>query len=49
MDYIRPINKQHATITLGLYPDMTLAQAREHRKGIRALLAERVALFSSIT
>ncbi|TXD97816.1 DUF4102 domain-containing protein [Psychrobacter frigidicola] len=49
MDYIRSINKQHATITLGFYPDVTLAQACEQRKGIRALLAERVALFSSIT
>jgi integrase len=40
MNYVRPITKKHATITLGLYPDITLAQARDQRKGIRALLAE---------
>lgn len=40
MNYVRPVTKKHATITLGLYPDVTLAQARDQRKGIRALLAE---------
>ncbi|KAA0914566.1 integrase arm-type DNA-binding domain-containing protein [Psychrobacter sp. ANT_WB68] len=32
MDYIKPINKKRATITLGLYPDVTLSQARIQRK-----------------
>lgn len=40
MDYVRPISKKRATITLGLYPDVTLSQAREQRKEIRALLAD---------
>lgn len=40
MDYVRPIGKKRATITLGLYPDVSLAQAREQRKDIRAMLAE---------
>ncbi|MGP5656820.1 tyrosine-type recombinase/integrase [Psychrobacter celer] len=40
MNYVRPITKKHATMTLGLYPDVSLAQAREQRKVIRALLAE---------
>lgn len=42
MDYIRPISKKRATITLGLYPDVSLSQARIQRKEIRALLAEGV-------
>lgn len=40
MNYIKPVTKKYATITFGLYPDVTLAQAREQRKEIRALLAE---------
>lgn len=40
MNYVRPISKKHATMTLGLYPDVTLAQARQRRSEIRALLAE---------
>lgn len=40
MNYLKPVTKKYATITLGLYPDITLAQAREQRKEIRALLAE---------
>lgn len=40
MNYLKPVTKKYATITLGLYPDVTLAQAREQRKEIRALLAE---------
>lgn len=42
MDYVRPIGKKRATITLGLYPDVSLAQAREQRKHIRIMLAEGV-------
>ncbi|WP_228138982.1 MULTISPECIES: integrase arm-type DNA-binding domain-containing protein [unclassified Psychrobacter] len=42
MDYVRPIGKKRATITLGLYPDVSLAQAREQRKHIRIMLAEDV-------
>lgn len=40
MNYVRPITKKHATMTLGLYPDVTLAQARQRRSEIRALLAQ---------
>lgn len=40
MNYVRPITKKHATMTLGLYPDVTLAQARQKRSEIRALLAQ---------
>lgn len=40
MNYVRPITKKHATMTLGLYPDVTLAQARQQRSEIRALLAQ---------
>ncbi|MFP3456505.1 integrase arm-type DNA-binding domain-containing protein [Psychrobacter sp. SIMBA_152] len=40
MNYVRPITKKHATMTLGLYPDVTLAQARQQRSEIRALLAK---------
>lgn len=40
MDYTRPISKKRATITLGLYPDVSLSQARIQRKDIRALLAD---------
>lgn len=40
MDYVRPVSKKRATITLGLYPDVTLSQARIQRKEIRALLAD---------
>ena len=40
MNYVRPISKKHATMTLGLYPDVTLAQARSQRAEIRALLAQ---------
>lgn len=39
IDYTRPISKKRATITLGLYPDVTLAQARHQRSEIRAWLA----------
>lgn len=42
MNYLKPITKKYATLTLGLYPEVTLAQAREQRKEIRALLAEGV-------
>lgn len=40
MNYVRPMTKKHATMTLGLYPDITLAQARHRRSEIRALLAQ---------
>jgi integrase len=40
MDYIRPIIKKRATLTLGLYPDVSLSQARLQRTEIRALLAD---------
>ena len=40
MNYVRPVSKEHATMTLGLYPDITLAQARNRRAEICALLAQ---------
>ena len=40
MDYVRPIGKKRATITLGLYHDVSLDQAREQRKQIRTMLAD---------
>lgn len=39
IDYVRPISKKRATMTLGLYPDVSLAQARQYRTDIRAQLA----------
>lgn len=39
MDYVRPVSKKRATITLGLYPDVSLAQARQQRADIRSQLA----------
>ena len=39
MDYVRPIDKKRATLTFGLYPDITLAQARSLRANLKADLA----------
>lgn len=39
IDYRKPINKKRATITLGKYPDITLAQARLMRAEIKSDLA----------
>lgn len=39
INYIKPITKKYATITLGLYPDITLAQARSLRANLKADLA----------
>ncbi|PJG82164.1 tyrosine-type recombinase/integrase [Caviibacterium pharyngocola] len=39
-NYLRPISKKRTKITLGTYPEITLAQAREKREEYRALLAQ---------
>ena len=38
--YIKPITKKQTTLSLGSYPAMTLAKAREKRAEARALLAD---------
>ncbi|MCK4086097.1 integrase arm-type DNA-binding domain-containing protein [Acinetobacter radioresistens] len=39
-DYTRPISKKRNTMTVGNYPAMSLAKAREYRDQFRALLTE---------
>lgn len=39
-NYYRPANKKRANLSLGPYPDVTLAAARERRRQARALLSE---------
>ncbi len=39
-DYTRPVSKKRNTMTVGNYPAMSLAKAREYRDQFRALLAE---------
>ena len=38
-DYTRPITKKRNTMTVGTYPAMSLAKAREYRDQFRALIA----------
>ncbi|WP_227430376.1 tyrosine-type recombinase/integrase [Psychrobacter sp. I-STPA6b] len=40
IDYTRPVTKKRATLTLGKYPDITLAQARQQRAEVKSLLAQ---------
>lgn len=40
IDYRRPVTRTRATITLGQYPTMTLAQARAHRLSLKENLAD---------
>lgn len=40
IDYAKPVTKKRVTLTLGLYPAFTLAQARIKRGEIKALLAD---------
>lgn len=42
MDYYRPITKKRATIAIGVYNTVTLAQARQLRDEYRALLAQNI-------
>lgn len=39
-DYVRPITKKRSTISIGVYPLITLAQARSHREEFKELLAQ---------
>ncbi|WP_180168824.1 integrase arm-type DNA-binding domain-containing protein [Acinetobacter sp. YH12021] len=39
-DYTRPVTKKRNTMSIGYYPEITLAKAREYREQFRALLAE---------
>lgn len=39
-DYTRPISKKRNTISIGLYPEITLAQARAERDKFRSQLAQ---------
>lgn len=41
-NYYRPSDKKRANISLGPYPDVTLAAARERRREARALLAQAI-------
>lgn len=38
MDYIRPITKKRNTLAFGLYPEISLANARERRDNARIFL-----------
>lgn len=39
-DYTRPVTKKRNTMSIGYYPEITLAKARDYREQFRALLAE---------
>ena len=39
-DYTRPVTKKRNTMSIGGYPQISLAKAREYREQFRALLAE---------
>lgn len=39
-NYTRPLTKKRANISFGIYPDVSLAQAREKRREARGLLAD---------
>lgn len=39
-DYVRPITKKRATLSIGVYPEITLASARKYRDEYREMLAE---------
>lgn len=39
-DYTRPVSKKRNTMTVGNYPTMSLAKAREYREQFRSLIAE---------
>lgn len=39
-DYVRPISKKRATLSIGVYPEITLAMARKYRDEYREMLAD---------
>lgn len=39
-DYVRPISKKRSTISIGVYPEIGLADARKHREAFRELIAQ---------
>ena len=41
-NYYRPYSKKRSNLSLGTYPQVTLAEAREHREHARALLAKNI-------
>jgi len=40
LDYYKPFTRKRTSMSLGMYPDVSLAQARDKRKHARELLAE---------
>ncbi|MFW2014224.1 Arm DNA-binding domain-containing protein [Acinetobacter bereziniae] len=40
-DYVRPISKKRATLSIGVYPEITLAMAIKYRDEYREMLADR--------
>lgn len=40
LDYVRPITKKRATLALGVYPELSLADARREREECKELLAQ---------
>ncbi|MFH7764978.1 integrase arm-type DNA-binding domain-containing protein [Acinetobacter sp. BSP-28] len=41
-DYVRPISKKRSTIALGVYPEVTLADARVKRAEFRKLISQNI-------
>lgn len=41
-DYVRPISKKRSTMALGVYPEVTLADARAKRAELRKLIAQNI-------
>ena len=41
-DYVRPITKKRSTIGIGVYPSITLAEARKRREEFKELLAQNI-------
>lgn len=41
-NYYRPFTKKRNNLSIGIYPDVSLSDAREHRKEYRALLAQNI-------
>lgn len=39
-DYFKPITKKRTTLAVGIYPAMTLAEARKHREEFKELLSQ---------
>ena len=45
-DYFKPITKKRTTIGIGIYPAMSLAEARKYREEYRELLAQGIDPFA---